>query len=288
MKSKCNSIQPVAIATAVLALLLTTSASAQNLLTNPDFETGDLSGWNLVGPDFSQSIGAPGMGAQSGNFAVNLTAPSDGVPEVSQGIFGSGTTFPASPGQEFNLSGYMLTEVALPPVDSGATFGLLKIVFEDAAGNDLLPASASEGQINSDFPGIESLPFLNGDSEVNTWLFTEAQGVAPADTVSVAFLVLNVDFGNGADHPMWFDNISATEVMAGNPGDFDTDGDVDGDDFVLWQRDPNIGSLTDWEMNYGTAASAGAAATAVPEPTSLVLLLGLGVASAASRRRWDR
>ncbi len=51
-------------------------------------------------------------------------------------------------------------------------------------------------------------------------------------------------------------------------GDFDTDGDVDGNDFLTWQR--GLGStfdaadLPDWRANFG-ASSTGAAA-AVPEP----------------------
>ena len=67
-------------------------------------------------------------------------------------------------------------------------------------------------------------------------------------------------------------------------GDFDFDGDVDGADFLLWQRggSPNLLSqtdLADWEANYGTT-SAVSSVTAVPEPTSagllIVALCGLG------------
>jgi fibronectin-binding autotransporter adhesin len=34
-------------------------------------------------------------------------------------------------------------------------------------------------------------------------------------------------------------------------GDFDQDGDVDGRDFLLWQRNTNVGALSDWQENYG-------------------------------------
>ena len=58
-------------------------------------------------------------------------------------------------------------------------------------------------------------------------------------------------------------------------GDFDTDGDVDGADFLLWQRDTSVGSLSDWQSNYGPG-SAQAVSASVPEPSALVLvLLGL-------------
>jgi hypothetical protein len=72
-------------------------------------------------------------------------------------------------------------------------------------------------------------------------------------------------------------------------GDFDDDGDVDGRDFLLWQRglpssplDPE--DLAIWAENYGTVPEL-TSVTAVPEPTSAVLVLVLGLAVAAGRRR---
>jgi hypothetical protein len=62
------------------------------------------------------------------------------------------------------------------------------------------------------------------------------------------------------------------EVVASLAGDFDGNGDVDGADFLTWQRDSSVGSLTDWEINFGTTAgSLAASSTAVPEPSSLLL-----------------
>ena len=59
------------------------------------------------------------------------------------------------------------------------------------------------------------------------------------------------------------------------PGDFDNDFDVDGADFLAWQRNTGLGSLSDWESKYGSGTLA--AATTVPEPaTWLLLLIGLG------------
>lgn len=56
----------------------------------------------------------------------------------------------------------------------------------------------------------------------------------------------------------------------GGPGDFDGNGAVDGRDFLVWQRNPSVGSLSDWEANYGTP-HAEASSIAIPEPTSFVL-----------------
>jgi T5SS/PEP-CTERM-associated repeat protein/autotransporter-associated beta strand protein len=65
------------------------------------------------------------------------------------------------------------------------------------------------------------------------------------------------------------------------PGDFDFDGDVDGRDFLIWQRGGSpsplsADDLADWQMNYGTGPLG--ASTAVPEPGTsgvfLAVLLG--------------
>ncbi len=58
------------------------------------------------------------------------------------------------------------------------------------------------------------------------------------------------------------------KLTFGALGDFDQDGDVDGKDFLVWQRNPSVGNLADWQGQYGTPL---AAATGVPEPSSLAL-----------------
>ncbi len=77
--------------------------------------------------------------------------------------------------------------------------------------------------------------------------------------------------------------------LAPEPGDFDFDGDVDGSDFLNWQRgeSPNPLSqsdLNDWESNYGTVATLSATSAAVPEPTTSALALA-ALCLAMSRRR---
>jgi hypothetical protein len=88
----------------------------------------------------------------------------------------------------------------------------------------------------------------------------------------------------GGDDGVIFKNLSI--VVGDEPvedGDFDNDGDVDGRDFLVWQRgnSPNplsAGDLALWQNSYGTGGLA--AISGVPEPSSLALLVigafGLG------------
>jgi hypothetical protein len=49
--------------------------------------------------------------------------------------------------------------------------------------------------------------------------------------------------------------------------------DINGFDFLRWQRDPSVGSLADWEANYGVVVPLVATSAAVPEPASMLLMM---------------
>jgi len=92
-------------------------------------------------------------------------------------------------------------------------------------------------------------------------------GIAEGDSIN-SLRIWDDDLSNG--------NTIYTTLIAGLPslpqdGDFDEDGDIDGTDFLIWQQDSNIGSLGDWETNFGTSAPL-PATVAIPEPTSLLLV----------------
>ena len=70
-------------------------------------------------------------------------------------------------------------------------------------------------------------------------------------------------------------------------GDFDMDGDVDGHDFLVWQRDNSVGNLTDWQNNYGVSLTLIAASTTVPEPSSTCIILVLSVGIVIHKKRVD-
>lgn len=65
-------------------------------------------------------------------------------------------------------------------------------------------------------------------------------------------------------------------VTLARPGDFDGDGDVDGRDFLRWQRGQSpsqlgADSLADWQDHYGTSLEL--AAFSVPEPETVLLIV---------------
>lgn len=73
-------------------------------------------------------------------------------------------------------------------------------------------------------------------------------------------------------------------VSGGLEGDFNGDSVVDGSDFLLWQRNPAVGNLADWQANYGTGALA-SGINAVPEPAAISLLVAVASLITCIRRR---
>ncbi|MCA9234161.1 MAG: sulfatase-like hydrolase/transferase, partial [Planctomycetales bacterium] len=78
--------------------------------------------------------------------------------------------------------------------------------------------------------------------------------------------------------------------FVGLAADFDGDDDVDGSDFLKWQRGfpllYDATQLANWTATYGTTAPASAATTPVPEPAAL-LLAGVAAILVTRRRIWD-
>ncbi|QDT00692.1 hypothetical protein [Adhaeretor mobilis] len=117
--------------------------------------------------------------------------------------------------------------------------------------------------------------FIDLEEGDNVGMFGEFGGVGNfGDTP----LFISYEGGDGNDVVLY-----TTPTLE---GDFDADGDVDGSDFLAWQRtDGTPAGLSGWQMNYGTLSSAAAAATSVPEPSSFLLLLTSCLFAAHRSRR---
>ena len=103
------------------------------------------------------------------------------------------------------------------------------------------------------------------------------------------------EIGIDADNILTVDNVRFTGAFAsdvGLEGDYDFDADVDGDDYLVWQRGESPNSLdpadlATWQSNFGLPA-AGAAVSAVPEPCCLLLTSLAGLALFAVGRTANR
>ena len=139
--------------------------------------------------------------------------------------------------------------------------------------NDILPANVDVG-INYYQP--TGLFDIHGESNV--------QGATNVD-VEVLFSdpsITHTSIDNDSRlHTLIGQNILAN--LNQPKGDYDHDGDIDGNDFLVWQRNPAVGSLSEWQQRYGTTPLS-AASIAVPEPSALGLLIVAAHLTILSRR----
>lgn len=90
---------------------------------------------------------------------------------------------------------------------------------------------------------------------------------------------------NGGLTSNQLDDILAS-LSGPGPGDFDEDGDVDGADFLFWQRNglPDA-DLADWLANYAGNSLLAAQSTVVPEPSALAGLLICSIVLSLNTRK---
>jgi hypothetical protein len=174
------------------------------------------------------------------------------------------------------------------PDPNSPTFTRLAVYFTDGTG----------AFFDAEGDSIGSVPIgTSGTYIIPTNIMNDANGSGPLDEVGLQPSgILGIGIATNTDGPGLYqiDNFRVIiEVPLTQPGDFDEDGDVDGRDFLLWQRNPNIGLLSDWQANYGFNGGGlqtvidvkdFLSATSVPEPGSL-LLLALTTVSCGLRRR---
>jgi len=134
------------------------------------------------------------------------------------------------------------------------------------------------------------------DEFVTVWTNPDLGTTAPTDASAQVndFLVWDFDFSSisfGGNANTFFDEIreglsygDVAQIAPPTGGaDFDDDGDVDGDDFLKWQRD--LGGATDlanWQTEYGAITPS---LSAVPEPGT-ALLISIAAVGLSLRRRY--
>ena len=136
---------------------------------------------------------------------------------------------------------------------------------------------------------------IRGADVTNTELI-ESQGYDEVFQLQFrSAFTLNSEYGTAwnSEHQIAFEVIFANQQngsaifladLGGVDGDFDGDGDVDGRDFLVWQRsDKSPAGLAVWQENYGAGNLT--ALAAVPEPTALAFVMACGLAAMAIRKR---
>ncbi len=122
---------------ALALLLLSSNASGQNMLTNPGFETGDLTGWSTFGTGWRTSTGAD---AHSGTYGV----VNDVLTTDSTGFRGIYQNFPASAGKLYSASVYIRT------VNLDNSQSWLEVQFLDGSNSVLLQLQQPGAHVTTD------------------------------------------------------------------------------------------------------------------------------------------
>lgn len=93
---------------------------------------------------------------------------------------------------------------------------------------------------------------------------------------------------NGTMSDVWQTSYAVPAIL---PGDFNHDHVVDAADYVVWRKDPSVGTYEEWRANFGASGGSGlgdssalSGRSSVPEPASL-LLVAIGVLTFGTARR---
>jgi hypothetical protein len=250
------------------------------VLANPDLTIAPpniAAGWDTSGPHSYEGFSAHSGG--TGFFLQSYLA----VPEPLDATLLQ--TLAATPGTTYGFKGwsrfYTGYSGGVETLDPGSPYGAVPSLTETLFVMEFLNGSGTQ-------IGAQTLDLRTVQMNDSTWRQHAVTGVAPAGTTQVRVGVRVNDVMANVNIPFQAADFDDFSLIAVGPGDFDIDGDVDGNDFLVWQRGgsptPNSDAdLTAWKAAFGTGGAA-AAVGAVPEPTGLVVML-LGVACLSARRR---
>lgn len=232
---------------------------------------------DLTNPTSIKFISAEATAANSGNWLPDLQGGSEGNPEVD-GDATPGEAAPANYGFFIDLGGPSVAvlysavrDVVLSlnsepiPVSAGQFSGLSVGI--------TVPQGIYYGNLSSAAFGDQVGPQdLTDEVGVNSASASASYSV----TGNVATLSLPLQFilSEGANPEVEFFGtfIATHSLVQPVAGDFNNDGNVDGADFLVWQRGGSPNSLSTGDLETWKTAFGGPAIAAVPEPTAALLL----------------
>ena len=164
------------------------------VLTNPGFETGDLTGWTTFGDN--GNIHVESVSPQEGTYALKLYQQFTGTTNYS-GVY---QNLPCIPGATYRLSGYLRN--GYPSTDYLQTNNraFLKLEWYDASGTML-------GFVENYDPPSQGLDWNTPQDD--TWRFNSFDATAPAGAVTVRVVLIHAYQGSGYEGgSSWFDNLN--------------------------------------------------------------------------------
>ena len=206
-----------------IGLLLAIEARAANVLANPGFETGDLTGWTT----FGNSIG--NVSVQSGASVAHSGAcylKTYGQFIATNNYSGIYQDNPSSPGAVYSADGWTYTASSDGNGIHGQDAIWLEVSFRDVSDNALaLYRSvvvtsnnlASFGGVNTwfDLPITNQCSFTNASAQIlfpGTVTNMVASLVAPAGTAYVRYQVVFAQGPDNANASMYFDDLTLNQA----------------------------------------------------------------------------
>lgn len=226
-----------------------------DLLANPAGPFGPALGSMLTFDGGTQTITVPSTGEENLAFLWFPSSPESGQLVIRDGFFGISLGSADFDGP--------VTDLEIRTKSSRTDF---QTTLFDDAGADLQGGGVS--------------PNLDTGNLTRTI-------VGSTETITIPYSFL---LGGSFEGTLLEGQIVASRSL-GAAGDFDGDGDIDGSDFLIWQR--GLGTtftasdLADWQSAYGNPLSANSASAAVPEPSGLGLALLLALITLQTKKRWS-
>lgn len=187
------------------------------------------------------------------------------------------------------------------------------ITWNSAPGNDATSPSVFDVNSSTPIGSFTTTGYNNGGASGDSYTIASTSEIAPelvdfinADTNGYITIMLgrhesglssSVDQfkARTGEGPAYMDIPAPTLTLEytaspGIAGDFDFDADVDGADFLAWQRGESPAPLSatdlaDWKSNYGGNGIAAAAAVPEPSPAVLIAIASAGIAGLRCIRR---
>jgi len=202
-----------ALASALICGAFSSSASAQNILTDPGFENqtaapnpnpSNIAGWST----FNGAAFLSTPAAHSGSWVMDAPAGGGGFT-----VPGAYESFNATPGQTFTLSGFVYTPSTLVTGDND--FAILQLSWFTGAA-PLASNIGGNGTAGVDIGDPAGTPPAGTVAlPEGTWEFASVTGTAPAGTNSMGAFLLGINADTNGT--FYFDDMTLTETAVPEP-----------------------------------------------------------------------